>query len=64
MVQVHVGRDGPLVDLRVSLQLGFILLVDLAPEGLLQPDHILDLADVFHQVDGCLASLHYVLGEI
>ena len=64
VVQVHVGWDGSLVDERVHLQLHFVLLVDLPSESLLESDDILDPADIFHQLDGCLTSLHYVLREI
>jgi hypothetical protein len=64
VVQVHVGRDGPLVDERVRLQLHFVLLVDLPSEGLLESDYVLHLAHIVHQLDGCLTSPHYVLREI
>ena len=38
--------------------------MDLPSEGLLESDDVLDLADIIHQLDGCLTRLHYVLREI
>ena len=38
--------------------------MDLPSEGLLEPDDVLDLADIVYQLDGCLTSPHYVLREI
>ena len=51
VIKVHVGCDGPAVEIRVLLQHLLILLMYLAPEGLLESDYIFDLTYVINEFD-------------
>ncbi len=49
VIEVHVSCDGPPVEIRVLLQHLLILLMYLAPEGLLESDYIFDLTYVINE---------------